>query len=63
MTPAKSKLLDLRAAAAEYGMRYAAIYALIERGKLPKVEFPGLRRIYVRRTDLDRLIEEHTEVL
>lgn len=62
MTPkSTTRLLDLRKAAAETGLAYGAIYALITKGVLPVVKFPDHRRLYVRREDLDRLIEQHTE--
>jgi predicted DNA-binding transcriptional regulator AlpA len=61
MTPKSPRLLDLRKVTAEYGGSYAVWYSLIAKGLLPKVEFPGHRRIFVRREDLDRLIEQNTE--
>lgn len=61
MSKGSTRLLDLRKAAAEYGIPYAALYALIAKGVLPKVQFPEHRRLYVKREDLDRLIEANTE--
>jgi non-ribosomal peptide synthetase component E (peptide arylation enzyme) len=64
MTPKGSaRILDLRKASAEYGPSYGALYALIQKGVLPVVKLPGHRRLFVLRADLDRLIEQRTEVL
>jgi hypothetical protein len=52
------ELLDCRALRAELGVSRAAAEALMRR--LPVVEFEGLRKTYVRRDDVRRLIDERT---
>jgi len=54
-----SALLDIAGVMRELGVTRAAAEAFFR--KLPKVHQPaGLRKVYVRRRDLERLLEEHT---
>ena len=54
---ARPRLVSLRAAAAEVGLSIWTIRDLIGAGKLPTVQPPGVRRIFIDRKDLDRAIE------
>ncbi len=56
-----SKLLDLRDAEAEYGIPYGTLWQLVTRGVLPHVRLPDVRRIFVKRVDLEAFIEANTE--
>ena len=52
------ELLDAKRLAAELGVTRAAAEAVM--GQVPVVQFEGLRKVYVRRQDVARLIEERT---
>jgi hypothetical protein len=52
------ELLDAAGLQAELGIKRAAAEAIMR--QLPVVSFDGLRKIYVRRVDVARLIEERT---
>jgi hypothetical protein len=52
------ELLDAKALAGELGVTRAAAEAIIRR--LPIVQFEGLRKTYVRRCDVARLVDERT---
>jgi hypothetical protein len=52
------KLLDAKHLAAELGVTRAAAEAIMR--KLPKVEIDGLRKVFVKRSDVDRLLAEST---
>ena len=52
------ELLDAKALQAELGVTRAAAEALMR--QLPVVQFEGLRKVYVRRQDVARLIEART---
>jgi hypothetical protein len=52
------RLLDAKALQAELGVTRAAAEALMR--MLPIVTFPGLRKVYVRRDDVARLLERQT---
>jgi len=52
------ELLDAKALQAELGVTRAAAEAVMR--QLPTVEFAGLRKVYVRRSDVARLIEQRT---
>jgi hypothetical protein len=52
------ELLDAKRLQAELGVTRAAAEAVMRR--LPVVQFPGVRKVYVKRTDVTRLIEEST---
>lgn len=51
-------LLDARGIRDELGVSRAAAEAIMRR--LPVVEIPGLRKVYVRRDDVERFLEDHT---
>jgi hypothetical protein len=52
------QLLDAKALQAELGVSRAAAEKIIE--ALPIVKLPDLRKVYVRRPDVERLLTEHT---
>jgi hypothetical protein len=52
------ELLDAKHLAAELGVTRAAAEAIMR--QLPVVQFEGLRKVYVRRGDVRRLLEERT---
>jgi hypothetical protein len=52
------ELLDVKALRAELGVTRAAAEAIMRR--LPVVQLPGLRKVYVRRSDVVWLLEEST---
>ena len=58
MTEPLPQLLDAKGLQAELGVTRAAAERIIE--ALPIVKLPGLRKTYVRRPDVERLLEQHT---
>jgi hypothetical protein len=52
------QLLDAKALQAELGVTRAAAEAIMR--QLPVVQIEGLRKVYVRRSDVARLLEEST---
>lgn len=58
MTEPLPELLDCKALRAELGVTRAAAEAIMRR--LPVVHFEDLRKTYVRRDDVRRLIDERT---
>ena len=52
------ELLDAKHLEAELGVTRAAAEAIMR--QLPVVQFEGLRKVYVRRGDVRRLLEERT---
>jgi predicted DNA-binding transcriptional regulator AlpA len=52
------ELLDAKRILAETGMSRAAVEKMMR--KLPIVQLPELRKVYVRRSDVDAYIEAHT---
>ena len=54
-------LLTLQAASREYGPPYTSLRDLIIRGHLPTVRRGDSRRIWVKRAELEHLIEQSTE--
>jgi hypothetical protein len=52
------QLLDAKHLAAELGVTRAAAEKIMQ--SLPIVQVPGLRKVYVRRPDVDRLLEACT---
>lgn len=52
------QLLDCKALQAELGVSRAAAEKIME--QLPELRLPGLRKRYVRRPDVERLLDEHT---
>ena len=55
-------LLTLQQASAEFGPPYTSLRDLVIRGHLPSVTLGDSRRIWIRREDLEKLIERGTEV-
>lgn len=58
---APPRLLTLQQASREFGPPYASLRDLYIRGQLPGVRFGAGRRIWVKRCDLERLIDSSTE--
>ncbi len=58
MTELLPELLDARHLAAELGVTRAAAEAIMRR--LPVVQVEGLRKTYVRRSDVAAYLEAHT---
>ena len=58
MTDRLPELLDAKRLATELGVTRAAAEAIMRR--LPVVQLPGLRKVYVKRADVAALLEEHT---
>jgi hypothetical protein len=52
------QLLDVKALRAELGVSRAAAEAIMR--QLPVVQVAGLRKVFVRRSDVARLLEEST---
>jgi hypothetical protein len=52
------ELLDAKHLATELGVTRAAAEAIMR--QLPVVQFEGLRKVYVRRGDVAKLLEERT---
>lgn len=52
------QLMDAKAVAAELGVTRAA--AIVVMRKLPKVQFPDLRKVYVRRDDVEAYVSRST---
>jgi hypothetical protein len=52
------ELLDCRALQAELGVKRATAEAVMR--QLPIVQFPGLRKVYVKRSDVAALVEART---
>jgi hypothetical protein len=50
------ELLDAKQLQAEIGVTRAAAEAIMR--QLPVIQIPGLRKVYVRRPDVERLLEE-----
>lgn len=57
--PAKGRLMDAATIMRELGVKRAGAEAFMR--DLPKVRVPGHRAAYVKRADLERYIEDHTE--
>jgi hypothetical protein len=60
VSEALPELLDARRLAGELGITRAAAEAVMR--QLPKVEIPGLRKVYVKRESVERLLREATKV-
>jgi hypothetical protein len=58
MTEQLPELLDAKALAGELGVTRAAAEAIMR--QLPIVQFEGLRKVYVRRSDVARLLKART---
>jgi hypothetical protein len=52
------RLLDAKGLQAELGVTRAAAEKIMQ--ALPIVQLPGLRKVYVRRPDVEALLERHT---
>jgi antirestriction protein len=52
------ELLDAKSLAAEFNVTRAAAEAIMR--QLPSVHFPGLRKVYVKRPDVEALLERCT---
>jgi hypothetical protein len=52
------ELLDCKSLARELGVTRAAAEAIMR--QLPSVQVPGLRKVYVRRSDVAELLERST---
>jgi excisionase family DNA binding protein len=57
----RSMLVSLTAAASELGIPYSSLREVLVRGELKHVRLSGRGRYWVRRTDLDKFIENSTE--
>ena len=57
-----TRLVTLQEASAEYGPPYTSLRDLVIQGHLPSVRLGESRRIWLRREDLEDLIERGTEV-
>lgn len=60
-TPRKSVLMTLQQASQEFGPPYMSLRDLVMQGHLPRVQLGDSRRIWVRRADLEQLINRSTE--
>lgn len=54
----KTALLTLQQASSEFGPPYTTLRDLVIAGHLPKVQLGESRRIWVRRSDVERLIQQ-----
>ncbi len=59
--PSAPDLIDTRRIEREYGISRFIARTLIDRGELPVVRPPGIRRVLVDRRDLERAIESWKE--
>lgn len=60
-TKSEPVLITLQQASARYGPPYSSLRDLVIRGTLPSVRLGDSRRIWIKRIDLERLIEQSTE--
>ena len=60
-TEQKTVLLTLQATSNETGIPYSSVRLLCAEGHLPVVRLGNSRRIWVRRADVDKLIEQSVE--
>ena len=58
MSAALPQLLDVKGIREELGVSRAAAEAIMR--ELPVVQFAGLRKVFVKRGDVERLIEQRT---
>ena len=56
----KSVLVTLQDASKEYGPPYTTLRDLIVRGHLERVQLGNQKRIWIRRADLEQLIQDGT---
>ncbi len=59
--PAPKRLLSIQEAADYAGLSAWTVRDLVGDGRLASVRLPGVRRVYIKRDDLERLIEQSTE--
>lgn len=59
---ARPTLVSLQSAALESGLPVSTLRDLIARGALPVVRPPNMRRVWIRRADLEQAIERWREV-
>jgi hypothetical protein len=59
VTPPLPKLIDNAGLQRELGIKRAAADAIMQR--VPKVTIPGVKKTYVRRRDVERLLDENTQ--
>jgi hypothetical protein len=52
------KLIDCAGLQRELGVKRATAEAIMR--QLPKVQVPGVKKVYVRRRDVDELLEKNT---
>ncbi len=57
-SPLLPRLIDQRGISEELGVTRAAAEKIMR--QIPKIHFPGLRKVYVKRDDVVRVIEEGT---
>jgi excisionase family DNA binding protein len=56
-----ARLLDFKTAEELTGISAWTLRDLVARGSLPSVRLPGVRRVFLKRSDIDALIERCTE--
>lgn len=59
----RPRLVGLHQAAEYLGCSYWSIRTLVDRGSLPTVRLPGIRRYLIDVADLDRLIDRSKEAV
>ena len=57
MTESKNNLLTIAEATELLKISKSSIYEMVKDGRLPSVRLPGVRRVFVRRSDLEALIK------
>ena len=55
-TPARTVLITPQQIAVEYGMPRTSVMRLVYAGTLPTLEAPGMRRVWIRRADYERVM-------
>lgn len=53
------KLIDNAGLQRELGIKRAAADAIMQR--VPKVTIPGVKKVYVKRTDVEQLLDDNTQ--
>lgn len=61
--PGRPRLLTLQGASAETGIPVNTLRDLIARGHLPRVILPQVRRTFLARDDVERLLTQSREVV
>ena len=57
LTESKNNLLTIAEATELLKISKSSIYEMVKDGRLPSVRLPGVRRVFVRRSDLEALIK------